>query len=283
MRIRLAQLVLVLTSFVSFAPLAHAAISACGNVYVSAHASCEFVQTTACSTKCVPTATFTACAAQLYVGCDGQCVETTTASCTETCTPTCVTECMTTQATTTPPNSRGLCMSQCQQDCNGSCAGQDAVGPCRSSCAHNCDAKCDKHCTDTDTMTACTDKCSTVCTGDCSAQSTSTCQIDCQATGFSACETTVSQKCTEKCTNSGGAIFCDGQFLDASDLSACAAELAAKLDIHVDVSVKATVNGKSGCSTTPGVPSAMPIAVMVLFAGMVGAMRLRRRQLGAKN
>jgi hypothetical protein len=41
--------------------------------------------------------------------------------------------------------------------------------------------------------------------------------------------------CKEECETTGGAIFCDGEFLHASNIEDCAAALAAKIDVHVDL------------------------------------------------
>lgn len=48
------------------------------------------------------------------------------------------------------------------------------------------------------------------------------------------------EECENECTNTGAAIFCDGQFLaTAGNLQACADQLAATFDIHLDVTVSA--------------------------------------------
>jgi hypothetical protein len=41
----------------------------------------------------------------------------------------------------------------------------------------------------------------------------------------------------------GGALFCDGQFVNASNTKSCADELNAKLKFDIDIDVKGSVNG----------------------------------------
>jgi MYXO-CTERM domain-containing protein len=49
------------------------------------------------------------------------------------------------------------------------------------------------------------------------------------------------ERCETECTQNGGAIFCDGQFVNASNASSCADELLAKIDIEVDIDVDVDV------------------------------------------
>jgi hypothetical protein len=50
------------------------------------------------------------------------------------------------------------------------------------------------------------------------------------------------EKCETECETTGGAIFCDGQFLNVADVDDCAAELAAEIDIEVDLDIQADVD-----------------------------------------
>jgi hypothetical protein len=54
---------------------------------------------------------------------------------------------------------------------------------------------------------------------------------------WESCQTTFREECHTDCTDKGGAIFCDGQFLKVSSLDDCAAELSSLLSISLDVSV----------------------------------------------
>jgi hypothetical protein len=81
------------------------------------------------------------------------------------------------------------------------------------------------------------------------------CQLDCQTDVYTECETETIKTCETKCKDDGGAIFCDGQFVNASNAKSCADELKAKLDFDIKIDVKAGVNAvvdttKDGFNTT---------------------------------
>jgi MYXO-CTERM domain-containing protein len=128
----------------------------------------------------------------------------------------------------------------------------------------------------------------TACDGSCTSTSDTTCQINCQTNSFQNCETTTVEQCHTECTNRGGAIFCDGQFLNASDLETCASELVDKISIHVDISAAITVavnaqvnttstaaKNKTGCSLSTAPPRNSGTWAAALLAG---AVLLRRRR-----
>jgi MYXO-CTERM domain-containing protein len=74
------------------------------------------------------------------------------------------------------------------------------------------------------------------------------CQVACQTDIYTQCETEMVEKCETDCMTTGGAIFCEGQFLSAGDINSCADELASEIDIHVDVEldVDAAVSVNTG-------------------------------------
>jgi MYXO-CTERM domain-containing protein len=100
--------------------------------------------------------------------------------------------------------------------------------------------------------------------------------------------------CTTSCQNKGGAIFCDGQYLDASDLQACADQLATEFSFNIDVSVDVQVNGngsvtttnsdgsktttKASCAFSPATGDASGGGMAVAGLAMLGAMIARRRR-----
>jgi MYXO-CTERM domain-containing protein len=49
------------------------------------------------------------------------------------------------------------------------------------------------------------------------------------------------EHCQTQCKQTGGAIFCDGQFLNADNVNSCAEELSAKIKINVDIKASVTV------------------------------------------
>jgi hypothetical protein len=85
----------------------------------------------------------------------------------------------------------------------------------------------------------CTTTCNTACSGSCSAQANVQCQLDCQAQAYTNREQQMVERCNTSCETTGGAIFCDGQFLNVANIDDCAAELAADVDIAVNLDVQA--------------------------------------------
>jgi hypothetical protein len=140
----------------------------------------------------------------------------------------------------------GLCESNCKRSRGGRCSDADSKGPCNACYAHTCNDKCRAKCkepVDTDAgAPACDTTCSDACTGSCTARANAECQVDCQAEVYTVCEEEQVETCETDCETTGGAIFCDGKFLIASDIKACAAELSAKVDIQVDVSIDGDVD-----------------------------------------
>jgi len=136
-------------------------------------------------------------------------------------------------------------------------------------------------------------KCTPACQDNCVATANSSCQIDCQTTQFESCQTNTVQTCQTDCHDSGGAIFCDGQFLNVTNLKDCAAELASQLSIKVDVNidvdvdvednstVTVTQNGKkktAHCSVAaPGAdPGSGAVAGLLALGGLAVFARRRR-------
>ncbi|WP_434417975.1 hypothetical protein [Nannocystis pusilla] len=219
---------MALLALVALPRTARADLEACGGIFLFAEAQCKFVPTEECMTSCEPVAMETACASRLYTECEGECTASFEVECVGSCETSCSSQCEADAETEDPPNAMGVCMSTCQQACNDECAGAEHQGECRSACAHTCGESCEPRCGDLDDEVACDTKCSAVCEGSCEASARSECQISCQSTRFSECKTEVVDVCSESCTQTGGAIFCDGQFLASSDLQACADELLAE-------------------------------------------------------
>jgi MYXO-CTERM domain-containing protein len=99
------------------------------------------------------------------------------------------------------------------------------------------------------------------------------------------------QQCQTNCTQKGGAIFCDGQFVNASNAQSCADELLGKLKIDVDIKASVETAGDKtenavdkvskkvdkACSVAnPGAGGAAPLALIPF--GLVFAWRMRRRR-----
>src|SRR6185295_16275682 len=100
--------------------------------------------------------------------------------------------------------------------------------------------------------------CTKCCSGGCTTQVNFDCDFSCMAD--------VEVNCKATCTKPSGGIFCNGQFVNATDVQQCMTYLSSKLNIKVDASAAAAANcqgdacsadGKAsvkagGCSTAPG-------------------------------
>lgn len=270
----------------AWAPRADAThLDACGGIYLdaAAAATCEFVVLEDCQEKCEPVSTEKVCASRLTLTCEAECNQAADDVCVTTCTETCVPDCTT---ETEPPNCMGLCMSDCQQDCTDVCADAPDQGKCRSSCAQCCSNSCDEEC-DGEAETTCEPVCETACAGSCDGRADLDCQVLCQRDLYTECEEVVVEECKDECETSGGAIFCDGQFLaTGNDPTACAEVLSSELGAEVDVTVAGAVDGDGdgdgggffdnlpfSCATNAEPPEAA--LAFLLVAGTL-AVRLRR-------
>jgi MYXO-CTERM domain-containing protein len=68
------------------------------------------------------------------------------------------------------------------------------------------------------------------------------CQLDCQTQVYQDYEQRMVEQCDTECETTGGAIFCDGQFLNVTNIEDCAAELSAEIQIDVDLDIAADVD-----------------------------------------
>jgi hypothetical protein len=210
---------------------AQANFDACGGIFVAGDAKCEYREKEECMTQCTSETVQTACAAKLYVSCEHECTESASTTCETNCSNGCTTTCTEQAPTKEPPNCMGLCVP----DCKKTCARQGPHGAC---CSHNCNKRCEEKCKDDERPVAmpaqCTQTCSNACSGSCTAQANITCQDSCQTEVYTECETATIETCETKCMDEGGAIFCDGQFVNAKNSHSCADEIKDKLEIDID-------------------------------------------------
>lgn len=259
-------------------------LPSCGGVFMSEGANCRFVTAQDCTDHCEVVSVEQSCAAELYTSCESGCTSSASTTCTDSCHPVCVQDCDVAPA---PEASNGICRRDGAADCDAKCAGAENADRCHAACSHTYNRKCEDRCHHDDQAVSCDEKCVTACDGSCTSTSDTTCQIDCQTNAFQSCETTKVERCHTECKDRGGAIFCDGQFINASNLEGCVSELAAKIAVKVDISaaivvtVKNTSNGtvktvKSGCSLGAAPPrSTGALASLALLAG---ALLIRRRR-----
>lgn len=217
-------------------------VEACGNLDFTANASCEVVVEGGCTAKCEPVNFTVSCAAELYAQCDGSCTGSATVECTGGCQASCEAECK------VDPGSfdcNASCRADCSASCQGQCSASSTAGDCEASCESTCSGECTAQCDLTPAMADCTAQCQSCCSGSCNAEANFDCQIDCQAKGYVDCRSELQGGCETQCTKPQGALFCDGQYVDAGDrLKECLDYLEAELKIDV----KGYASGSAECS-----------------------------------
>jgi MYXO-CTERM domain-containing protein len=267
---------------------AFAGIEACGNIHVEANAKCEVLYEGGCTAQCEPIRFEAACAAELEVGCSGQCNATFEATCVADCSGSCEAEC-----NVDPPSfsCTAQCNADCQGSCDASCAASGNQGECRASCEATCSADCDANCQGTAGSADCQANCQACCEGSCTAEANMSCQIDCQASGYVQCKADLQGGCEIACESPEGALFCDGNYVDhGGNLEECIASLQALLNIQVEGYANAecadgTCTAEAGvnctaCAVAPGWSSPVDersLAALAAGLGLVVAARRRRR------
>lgn len=269
-------------------PSASASIEACGNIDVSAEAECELLVEGGCVAECTPVNFQASCSAELYVGCEGQCSGSASVDCRASCDADCQAQC------TVKPGEFD-CSAGCEVNCSGRCdayCGASAnKAECRASCESTCSGECGAECSGTPPEASCDAKCEASCSGSCEAQANFDCQVQCQSKGFAECEAELQGGCEAQCTQPEGALFCNGQYIDARDqLQECLAYLEGVLQIDVEgyANADAECRGNTcradaeagvSCMASPaGAP--MDARGLVVAAAGLGLLVARRRRHG---
>ena len=228
--------------------LAHAELDACGGIFLSADAGCEYRPTKECMTECMTVAVEHSCVAEIFNECETSCTATASTECEAGCTETCTDNCTTTTTTEEPVDCMGLCVADCDESCGGErCDRYEHKGACGRCCSHNCNRRCEEKCENvpppaSKTVTECMPSCTTACSASCTAQANVECQTDCQERTYVQCEQKMVEKCETECKQTGGAIFCDGQFINAENADSCADQLKVSLDTSIHAP-----RGAAGC------------------------------------
>ena len=122
-------------------PIAHAELDACGGIFLSGDAGCEYRPKEECMTECMTVAVESSCVATIYNECSTSCTATASVECEAGCTETCTENCTTTTTTEEPVDCMGLCVADCDESCGGgSCDRFQHKGACGRCCEHNCNA-----------------------------------------------------------------------------------------------------------------------------------------------
>jgi len=237
-------------------------LTACGGLYLSADTTCEILVEGGCMAQCEPINFTASCSGELYVECDGMCDATLEASCEVDCSASCEAEC------TVDPGSfdcQASCTADISADCSTQCSaeasGSQAHAECEASCETTFRAECDASCSGTPPTADCMANCDASCSGSCTAEANVDCQVMCQSEAYVDCQTELTGGCETSCTEPTGGLFCDGQYVDATSLEACIAEIQSSFDVTVDRSATAvcddtgctaTADVSAGCSAVPG-------------------------------
>ncbi|HEX4340442.1 MAG TPA: hypothetical protein VH062_31250 [Polyangiaceae bacterium] len=269
---------------------AHAGISACGNIDVTADAQCEVLTSGGCEANCTPPKLEAACAAKLEVDCETMCDEVPSVDCTGSCQTDCETECNVKPASF---DCEGNCTATCQGDCSSKCKSSDNSSECEAQCNASCSGECHGSCTGMPAEADCTGKCEASCTGSCKVDTNFDCQTSCQGQGFAQCQADLKEgSCDVQCKKPEGAVFCDGQFVDnGGNAKACIDALDAYLKAHVMVSASGTSSCDNGVCEAEGTakaschcstPARRSGSTSTAFAiagvlGLLGVSRMRRR------
>lgn len=260
-------LVPVLAVAPSFFAASSAFATPCGKFDFSAGIDCRIEVEGGCKADCTPL--------KFEAGCTGGC----TAASSQTCVNDCGTQCVA-QCDPAHLDCFAGCHAECDQpttdECNAKQPGADCVNIAK--------AQCDMHCKDSCQVppSTCQEHCTTCCTGGCTTQVNFDCDYQCFAKLQGGCDV--------QCQDPKGALFCNGQYVNATDVEQCIAYLATQ-GIKVDVSARGSLDcGLTGCKGSgsavgcTAAPSsdrslgatALGLSVMGLLVGLVAERRRRR-------
>lgn len=220
-------------------------LDACGNIFIDAGANCELLFDGGCEAQCQPPAFTAACAAEGSIMCGGQCNVEADVACTTDCQGACELECEVDPATF---DCRASCEGNCSADCSAQCNGSADRSECEASCQSTCSAECKGSCTLEPGEADCVAQCQSCCTGECRAEINMDCQIGCQSDLYVDCKASFEGGCEAQCSAPEGAIFCDGQFIEVSNIAACVAALSELLNTEISGEASASGSFSLGCA-----------------------------------
>jgi hypothetical protein len=263
-----AMAILLLTS------QARASLQACGNINVSAGATCTVeADPPTCQGRCDE--------ASFQASCQGYC-DVALPSCSGSCYADCQGGC-----NVDPGNfdCNVDCQGRCEADCDAACASSGNQSDCRGRCSGDCSGMCSASCSGTPPSANCDARCEASCEGACTGGHAA-CEGSCQGE-FKA-------NCHLKCTEGSGAVFCDGEYVDSgNNLEQC---LDALRSIGATVNFQGYASGEcsgntcvgdAGCSIFSTVPASrtsswpMGFGALGAVAG-VGALVGRRLRARAR-
>jgi hypothetical protein len=199
----------------------------CGNFDFSAGLSCKVEVSGGCTAGCTPF--------KFEVACGGKCTATATQQCTGSCGAQCIAQC--------DPKYMDCfagCHTECDEPTTKQCQAKHPNEDCVTQARAQCDTRCKESCKVP--TNSCQEHCNACCTGSCTTQVNFDCDFACRAE--------LRGSCRVQCQKPDGAIFCNGQYVNASDVKACLAYLATR-GINVDASAAGSGScGPDGCVGT---------------------------------
>lgn len=223
---RLIAAVLATLPLALAAQTAHAA-DPCGKFDFSQGSfSCKIEVEGGCSASCTPL--------KFEAGCTGGCTAMASTSCVDSCGASCIQEC--------DPQLLDCfagCHAECDEPLKTECMNKHPDDDCVGLAV----AQCDIHCKDSCEVppSNCEEHCNSCCTGGCVTQVNYDCDYQCFAELQGGCDV--------QCEKPDGALFCNGQYVYASDIDACIEQLATQ-GIEVDVSARGQVECDiTGCTS----------------------------------
>ncbi len=219
----------------------------CGNFDFSSGISCKIEVEGGCQAQCTPLKFEAACTGGCSVEADTQCVDSCGTQCVLTCDPSLLD-----------------CFAGCHSECDAPTQELCESNGTRDDCADVAIAECDIHCNESCEVppSDCQEHCNRCCTGSCTTQVNFDCNLSCFAELEGGCDV--------QCAKPNGALFCNGQYVNASDIEECILYLSQQ-GIDVDVSARGSVtcdlsgcegDGSTGCSAASTTGSAFSLLLM---------------------
>lgn len=232
----------------------------CGGVDVELDATCVLDAGEACRARCEPSSLEASCAAALFRRCRGVCLPAPTVDCQRDCQSGCRADC---EMDPDGFSCTEACEVDCEEECDALCEPEDSE--CRAACEVTCFVDCRRACDVVQPDAPCEAKCEGVCNGLCTARSRVSCEIDCQGPRFADCRTRLQDVCETQCGEPEGALFCDGQWIDAEGGPRRCIDVLESAELEI-VSPTVAVEEDAGCST------AFPRDSGPLRAGLLGSL-----------
>jgi hypothetical protein len=260
-------------------------LSDCGGAVFNGNESCTVDASASCDVQCSVSNLELACSADFESMCSGGCTATLP-SCNTSCEASCMGSC---QGGNFDCNAN--CTGTCEGDCSSSCSSSSDQATCEAECKGSCQGRCTASCSGS--PPSCSGACQASCSGSCSGQANAMCDINCQAKLQGMCTAMLQAKCTGGC-QAHTAIFCDGNFINATDANACVDDLKKLFNIEVSgwayatsgcdggtCSASAGAGGQASasCDMAPGdgPPLSAGLLGIGLGAAVVGVVRRRRK------